>query len=119
MSRTRLYFMVAFLGMLSIAGLSSSRASASVLSDIPIQVGVALGMSAENAAFMLSGAILACMSIMLAMVGKKFNMLTLAVPDIAVCGFLVAINWLPYWILLVLGALIAIMFGNKIRDVMT
>jgi len=89
----------------------------SLFTDIPNQVGAALGITAENAALLLSCCILISIAMVLAMAGKKVNILTTAIPMIATMGFLVAIAWLPYWILLVLALLVAGIVGMKFREV--
>lgn len=90
---------------------------AGVLSEIPAQLGVALGISTENAGLLLSCFILIAIGLVLAMAGKKMNILTVAVPMIATMGFLVAIAWLPYWVLFVLALLVAGIVGMKFKEV--
>ena len=88
-----------------------------VLTDIPNQLGSALDITAENAGLLLSCCILVSIGLVLAMAGKKVNILTTAIPMIATMGFLVAIAWLPYWILFVIALLIAGIVGMKFREV--
>jgi hypothetical protein len=88
-----------------------------ILTDIPTQVGSALGISAENAGLLLSCCILVSIGLILAMAGKKANLLTVAIPMIATMGFLVAIAWLPYWILFVLAMLVGTTLGLKFKEV--
>ena len=87
-----------------------------IFADIPADLGVALGISPENAALLLSCAILVSLALSIVLVGKKFNLIGTAVPMVATMGFLVAVGWLPYWVLLILGLFIATQFGLKMRD---
>lgn len=86
------------------------------ITDIPIWLGDALGITAENAGILLSVGILTSLSLVLAMLGRKnLNMLTVAVPLMATMCFLVAVAWLPYWPLLVIGILTGVEFARQIR----
>ena len=117
-SKAKAWLIVFGLNMLALLVIAGSS-SASTFTDIPTEVGDALGVSAETAALMLSACILASLGMVLALLSKKFNMLTMAVPLVAVMAFLVTIAWLPYWVLLVIGLIIAIQFSGKLKEVLT
>lgn len=51
--------------------------------------------------------------------GKKSGFIPELALTIGVMGFCIAIEWLPYWFLLILSMLIALMFSGKMRDLIT
>lgn len=84
--------------------------------EISDSVANALGITSDQAGFLLSCSVLVSVTLCLALVSKKFNLLTFAVPNIALMGFFISIGWMPYWILLVIAVLLASQFGMKIRE---
>jgi hypothetical protein len=89
------------------------------LTDLPAQVGSALGISTDNAGLLISIGILVSIGMVCALLGRKMNFLATAVPMVAAMGFLVAIAWLPFWILFVIALIIALMFAQALRPILT
>jgi len=84
---------------------------------IPVQLGAALGITSENAALLLSCCVLVSIALALAMIGgRKLDPLVIAVPMMGAMAFLVAIAWLPFWILFVIAILMAVMFAGTLAD---
>jgi nitrate/nitrite transporter NarK len=113
--------LMALMGLVSILAVGTMAASASgPFTDVPTQIGEALGISTENAGYLLSCAILSSLALSIAMIGgRKLSIIVVAVPMIAVMGFLVAVTWLPIWVLILLAVLVAYMFGTSIRTTLT
>lgn len=53
------------------------------------------------------------------MIGRKMNLLATAIPMFSAMSFLVAIGWLDFWILMVVAIMVAFMFANSIKSILT
>jgi len=84
------------------------------LLDIPSLLGDTLGVSDELAGLIISVAIIISVALILAVL--KFNLLGTVSALLCVMVLLVAMTWLPYWVLLFVCLLIAAMFGKSISD---
>jgi len=113
--KVRVFAAILGVNMLALLVVAASS-SASNLTDIPTLLGEGLGITAENAAFLLSIAILISVAVTISMVSKKNDIIMVAIPLIATMGFLVAIGWLPYWVLLVLAVLVGVQFAMKLKE---
>ena len=116
-SRFRIPMMLGFFGLMSLWAVGGARAIS--LNDIPIQLGSALGITTGNAGLLLSCGILVSIGMLCALMGRKMNVLATAIPMMASLGFLVAIGWLPYWILLVIAVIVSISFAGPFRTILT
>lgn len=95
----------------------------SALTDIPIAIGNALGISNASDALFVGGMILSAvvmLSVVLAMSfaarGKSKNAFSEIIVMFTVMGIVTIVGWLPGWILVVgLVALVAL-FSGKIMD---
>jgi len=81
------------------------------LLDIPDQVGAALGISAELAGLIISVGIIVSVAISLAML--KMNNIGILATLLCVLVLLVALQWTPYWVLIMVSILIAATWGTK------
>lgn len=91
--------------------------TAGPFTTIPIQLAGALGISVANAALLLSICILISIALALALIGgRKLDPIIVAVPEIAAMSFLVAIAWLPFWVLMVVAMLVAVLIGGTFAD---
>jgi len=89
------------------------------LTDLPAQVGSALGISIGSAGLLLSCGVLVSIGMLCVLMGRKMNVLATAIPMVSSMAFLVAVGWLPYWILLVIGVIISISFAGPFRTILT
>ncbi len=114
MSRTRLYFMVAFLGMAFIS--TAGIVSASTISEIPQAINNALfdGTNLYAARMILAGCIM--MTAILCMALVKLPVIGIAAMTLTLMGILTAIGWLDYWILVFTAILIGFMFSRWIAE---
>lgn len=91
------------------------------LLDIPAQLGERLGVS-TFAGGLIASAILFMMAIMpMALISRKRGTGFIAelVVGFVVMGVCIAIDWLPYWFLLIFSMIVALMFSGKMRDLIT
>jgi len=51
--------------------------------------------------------------------GRKAGFIPELALSLGVMGLCIALEWLPYWFLLILGMLVALMFSGKMRDLIT
>lgn len=51
--------------------------------------------------------------------GKRAGYIPELATTLVILGFCIAIEWLPYWFLLILAMLVALMFSGKMRDLIT
>ena len=90
-------------------------ARAFTIQELPEELGSALGVSATMAGIILSCSILLSAAIALNVSGKNNIILTIGVL-LGLVGMLTALNWLDPWLLILLGMVIALMVGGKMRD---
>lgn len=111
---TLVIFSLMFIGGILVVASSTLAWS---LSDIPEQVNSALfaGGNLFAAKMLLSASVLA--SIALAMAAGKQPMLPMMVVLVATMGALIAIGWLDVWLMVMVGLLIAGMFGKRMADI--
>lgn len=84
---------------------------------IPTQLGGALGITAANAGVLLSMLVLVSIALAIALIGgRKLDPIVVAVPMFAALCFLVGVAWLPFWVLIVVAILIAVMWGGTVAD---
>jgi len=88
-----------------------------IFDSLPNDLASALGISSTNAALLLSLMILVAIGLAIVVAGSgEFNIIATAVPMLAAMGFLVAIGWLPYWILITAAILTAAYGAKMLRD---
>jgi hypothetical protein len=88
------------------------------LTHLPDQVANALGISVF-AAGILCFIVMTFAFMLPAMIwGKKGSMASLFI-GVGVLGFGIAVAWLPFWFLLIIVLIIALMFGQQARDMIT
>jgi len=91
------------------------------LLDIPEQLAERLGVS-TFAGGLIASAIFMMITVMpIAMITRKRNTGFIAelVVGFVAMGVCIAINWLPYWFILILSMLVALMFAGKMREWIT
>jgi hypothetical protein len=87
---------------------------------IPSQLAGALGISTDNAALLLSCFIIVSVALAIGLLGgRRLHPIIVIAPMIAVIAFLVAIAWMPIWILMVIAIIVAFMFATPLRSVLT
>ena len=88
------------------------------LTQIPNQLAQRLNISVFAAQLLVSTLFLFGILLPLAYLARKRNVGPLLVLIVALplIGFLIAIQWLPYWILLVFILTLAALFGARLRD---
>lgn len=94
--------------------LASETASASVVTDIPDDLGNALGISSNLAGMMLSMGILMAVALVLAI--ARMPTIGIVIPLISVIILLTVMQWLDESILIFSGIVTAIYFGLVIKD---
>lgn len=90
--------------------------------SFPTQIADKLSISLFPAQILLSGVIMLMFLLPIALITRKRNTQG-AIPEVAmtlvIMGFCIALGWLPFWFLLVLSMLIALMFSTRVRDAIT
>ncbi len=89
------------------------------ITDLPTQVGTALGITSSNAGLLLSCGVLVSIGMLCILMGRKMNVIATMIPMMSSMCFLVAIGWLPYWILLVIAVIVAVSFAGPFRTILT
>lgn len=93
-------------------------ARAAPYQDIPNGINEALfgGSNLYAAKMILSGGILLSIGLVMSMAGKKVNLMATAIVMLAMGGILVSIGWLDFWVMIVAGMLVVVMFGKAIAS---
>lgn len=91
------------------------------VTEIPAQLAERLGTDVFTAELICSAVIMLVTVCFVAYVIKKGTALTYGVliTEFVVMGALIALSWLPYWILLITCLLVAVMFAASMRDLIT
>jgi len=91
------------------------------ITQIPAQLAERLGVDVFTASLILSAVIMLFTVCIVAFVIKKGSALTYGVliTEFITMGALIALGWLPYWILLITCLLVAIMFADSMRNLIT
>jgi len=102
-------------GLMVLLGIGTLSAQAIDINDIPTSFADAVGISQTAAELVISAMILLSIGIALSMF-KGSNMALTVIIMIAMVGMLTAIGWLDAWLLVMIVLVIALMFGQKLRD---
>lgn len=94
--------------------LALDSVSAGVAQELPVSLANSLGVDVATAKLVLSCGMLMAAGLILAVIGKRGNMMASIVVMIGTAGALVGMSWLPAWVLLLLGMVVAIQFGAKV-----
>lgn len=84
------------------------------LLSIPNALGETLGISTELAGLIISVGIIVSVAFLLAI--ARMNMIGIVSVLLCVLVLLVALQWTPYWVLILVSLLIAAMFGRSMAD---
>jgi len=91
------------------------------LSDVPTKLGEALGIGTFAGQMLMSGIFMLMFLLPICMLTRKGR--GSWIPEVAVTfvimGTCIAIGWLPYWFLLIIGMFVALMFSGTMRDLIT
>lgn len=88
------------------------------LLDVPSRVSEALGIPLFASQILCSSVVFVMFVLPVAFLSKKGYLPPLIV-SFLVLGTTVAIGWLPYWFLLILAMIVALMFAGTMRDWIT
>lgn len=102
--------------------ISPVNASSNInFSDIPPKLGEALGIPTFASQLLMSGILMLMFLLPITMLTRKGR--GSWIPEVAVTfvimGFCIGIGWLPYWFLLIIAMLTALMFSGRMRDLIT
>lgn len=91
------------------------------ITEIPARLSELLGVDTFTAQMICSAVIVLVTVCFVAFVIKKGHALTYGVliTEFVVMGALIAMGWLPYWILLITCLAVAAMFAASMRDLIT
>jgi len=91
------------------------------LQSIPTQLAEALGIPTFAGEILISGITMLMFLLPICLLTRKGR--GSWIPEVAVTfvimGFCIAIEWLPYWFLVVIGMFVALMFSGTMRDLIT
>jgi len=91
------------------------------LQSIPTQLAEALGIPTFGGQILISGITMLMFLLPICLLTRKGR--GSWIPEVAVTfvimGFCIAIDWLPYWFLLITCMLVALMFSGTMRDLIT
>jgi hypothetical protein len=113
LNRYRIPLLVGLFGFISLLALRV--AAAGPLTDIPAGMASSLGISSDLAKMILSCAILFSAGLLIAMIGKKANIMVTIIILLSIEGVLTAVGWLTPWLLMLSAVLIAAMFAGTMR----
>lgn len=88
------------------------------ISEFPQRVADAMGLSLI-AGQLLASSLVLCLflfPVMLLMNKRHNQSVAVLIVGISVMGFLIAATWLPYWFLLIIVLIVAMMYAGKMRD---
>jgi len=88
------------------------------LLDVPLKVSEALGIPLFASQILCSAVVFVIFVLPVAFLSKKGYLPPLIV-SFLVLGTTVAIGWLPYWFLLIISMIVALMFAGNMRDWIT
>ena len=88
------------------------------LLDVPFKVSEALGIPLFASQILCSAVVFVIFVLPVAFLSKKGYLPPLIV-SFLVLGTTVAIGWLPYWFLLIISMIVALMFAGTMRDWIT
>ena len=88
------------------------------LLDVPLKVSEALGIPLFASQILCSAVVFVIFVLPVAFLSKKGYLPPLIV-SFLVLGTTVAIGWLPYWFLLIISMIVALMFAGTMRDWIT
>lgn len=92
------------------------------LSEFPDQLATALSIPLFAAQILASSIVLALFLLPTVFACSQFNK-DVAIPSVFVgflsLSFCIAVEWLPYWILIIVSILVALMFGNSIKGLIS
>lgn len=91
------------------------------LQDLPTRVAQALGMPVLAGQMLASGVVLIMFLLPLTLLTRRgrAGWLPEMVVSLVLLGFCIAIGWLPYWFLIIICLLIALMFSGSMRTWLT
>lgn len=84
--------------------------------NVPVVLGNKLGISTFAGGLLMSTVVLFAFLFPLVL-WRKSGLIVLVV-SFSVMGFMIAIEWLPYWIVLIVGLLVTVMYFDKIKKMM-
>jgi len=85
------------------------------LSGLPNVLAIALNISIFGARMLLSSMVLFGFMLPIAVFSKKEGYVIPLIVGVSIMGFLIAIQWLDYWILLIVALIVAGLWSNKIK----
>lgn len=92
----------------------------SILTELPMAIGQALGITATADQLLIGGIILSSMIVFGAAIAmnatKKMNLPVQVLGIITISGALTLIGWLPTWIMIIGLLLVAAMFGGRVLE---
>jgi len=88
------------------------------LSEIPQRLADSMNVPLLAGQLLASALILAMFLFPTLLLTNKYNSQSVAVliMGVSVMGFLIAVSWLPYWFLLIIVLIVALMYSGKMRD---
>lgn len=88
------------------------------VSEFPQRLADAMGLQLIAGQLLASALVLALFLLPTLLLTNKYNSQSMAVllMGISVMGFLIAATWLPYWFLLIIVLIVAMMYAGKMRD---
>jgi len=118
----RLAFLLPVFLLIFLFSISPVNAESDInLQNIPTQLADALGIPAFAGQILVSGITMLMFLLPLCLLTRKGR--GSWIPEVAVTfiimGFCIAIGWLDYWFLLIIGMFTALMFSGTMRDLIT
>lgn len=86
--------------------------------QVPERLSNALGIPLIASQLFVSGIFLV-MFLLPCAIWSKDNVIPSLIVGFVVLGFLIVIDWIPYWIMLIVAMIVALMYAGKMRDFIT
>lgn len=122
---TPLFFLVLFIAIITfispVLGQNGTEYKEINLTHIPIALADQMNIDLFPAQLFCSSVfmMIVIMPVSIIARSKRASFIPEVAISLIVMGFLIGIGWLPYWFLIILSVLIALMFAGKMRDVIT
>jgi hypothetical protein len=104
--------LLAFLACLPIVHASGDGVN---LADLPQQLADALTIDLFSAQILTSVLFMCLFLFPTLLLAKKNQMLLGVIVGLGTLGFTVAVGWMPYWVLLIIALITAMMFAGDVR----
>jgi len=117
-ARLPLFLLFALAFLVLVPNVYAADEDAVNLSEFPDQLVIALTIPLFAAQILASSIVLSLFLLPTVFACSQFNK-DVAIPSVFVgflaLSFCIAVTWLPYWILIIVAILVALMFGNSIK----